>query len=419
MKIFGLCDCNNFYVSCEKVFNPALRNKPTVVLSNNDGCVVARSPEAKKLKIPMGIPLFKIKHLVKKHDIKVFSSNYSLYGDMSGRVMNIISQYVPDMEIYSIDEAFIDFSNCDFNLFDYCRFLRKKIDQCTGIPVSIGLGQTKTLAKIANKIAKSSGSDFFSFTDCTDSDYWLKDFPVEDIWGIGSKSAKYLKLINIKSAFDLKYADYRRLRSKMGVHAQRIIAELNSTPSYELEPVPEPQKAVRSSRTFSKPVNDKEMIKEAVSTYASRGALKLRTNNLRAGCMSLFLMTDRFKSDFNIVSDTKIFNTPENNTAVFVKAACEITDKIFSKKSMYKKAGVIFQDLADDKKIQMSFFDETDTEKSDKLMSAVDEINAKFGNNTLKFSSCGTSSEKRDWKIKSDYRSPCYTTRWDEIVRVK
>lgn len=418
MKIFALTDCNNFYVSCEKVFDPSLRNRPVVVLSNNDGCVVSRSYEAKKI-IPMGIPFFKIKPLIARHNIAAFSSNYALYGDMSSRVMNILAQFSSDIEIYSIDEAFLDLNPFKKDLKGISKEIRTKVLKSTGIPVSIGIGETKTLAKIASHIAKTQNlGGVFSLINNKKIDDYLKSFPVDKIWGIGKRSSIYLNSRGIKTAYHLKKTKPFTLKSKMGINAQKIIDELNSKSVYELEKNPPPVKGIRSSRTFPHPIREKRLLKEAVSSYSTRAGLKLREQNLKAGYLIVFLKTNRFSSNYHTDSKTIYFDVPQNNTAELIKASTKAVEELFNPDLHYKKAGVLLGDLSDANRTQLSLFEKKDMEKSDKVMKVLDNINKKFGNDTLKFSSSGLSGNE-EWKIKCNMRSPSYTTDWNQLPRVK
>lgn len=419
MKIFALIDCNNFYVSCERVFDPSLRKKPVVVLSNNDGCVVARSQEAKKAGITMGVPFFKIQPLIKKLGIRAFSSNYPLYADMSSRVMNIIGSSFPETEIYSIDEAFAEISHFAFDIEHYCSQVRNKIYRCTGIPVSIGIGHSKTMAKIASEIAKTqTSSDLFSFVHNSRTDTFLKNFPVQDIWGIGRKTASFLISKGIKTALELKKSNPLYLRSKMGIHAVRIISELNDTPCYMLESNPPPSKTIRSSRSFPKPVNSKESLKEAISSFSSTAGLKLRKQKSRAGYLTVFLMTDRFKNDFKFLAKTIDFESPVNDDFSLVSASVKGLDQIYSKSFSYKKAGIILGGISRESFNQMTFFNNKNIEKKEAVMKTFDEINNKFGRNALKISSCGINSPL-DWQMKSEMRSPMYTTSWNDLPQAR
>lgn len=364
MKIFALIDCNNFYVSCERVFDPSLRNRPVIVLSNNDGCVIARSPEAKKAGIKMGEPYFKVKPLVKKLQIRVFSSNYALYADMSSRVMSIIADSFPETEIYSIDESFALLDNCVFDIEKHCTNIKDKIYKYTGIPVSIGIAQSKTMAKIASSIAKSQAkTNVFSFIQNENTDNYLKNFYVEDIWGIGRKSSAYLYSKGIKTAFQLKNANFNILKNKLGINGLRTIKELNNISSYPLESNPAASKSIRSSRSFPKSLNNKESLREAVSSFSSIAGLKLRKQKSKAGYLTVFLMTDRFKTDFKFLAKTIDFDFPVNDDFSLVNASLKGLDQIYSKSFFYKKAGIVLGNISHEDFNQMTFFNNKDIEK--------------------------------------------------------
>jgi DNA polymerase V len=419
MKIFALIDCNNFYVSCERVFDPSLRNRPVMVLSNNDGCVIARSPEVKKAGIKMGEPFFKVKPLAKKLQIRVFSSNYALYADMSSRVMKIIADFFPETEIYSIDESFALLDNCVFDIEKYCTDIKNKIYKYTGIPVSIGIGQSKTMAKIASSIAKSQGkTNVFSFVKNKNTDNYLKNFNVEDIWGIGRKSASYLYSKGIKTAYQLKNTPFNALKSKMGINGLRTIQELNNISCYPLESNPPASKSIRSSRSFPNPVNNKNSLKEAVSTFSSIAGLKLRKQQSKAKYLTVFLMTDRFKTDFKFLAKTIDFDFPVNDDFSLVNASLKGLDQIYSKSFFYKKAGIVLGNINHEDFNQMTFFNNNNIEKKESVMEIFDKINDKFGKNTLKISSCGI-NKSLGWQMRRKMCSPLYTTSWNDLPKAR
>lgn len=422
MPIFALVDCNNFYVSCERVFNPMLENRPVIVLSNNDGCAVARSNEAKALGIKMGTPYFKIKHLIDYHGIHVFSSNYALYGDMSNRVMQTLVEFTPAIEIYSIDEAFLDMTRFAFtDLTEYGTQIRQKVKQDTGIPVSIGIATSKTLAKVANKIAKKStrAKGVLDLTNTTYQDKALEMTPVDDVWGIGRKYAAFLTMRGINTAKDFKYADPKMIQKKMGINGIRTQKELCGESYYPLEENPPVKKSISVSRSFKKPVTDKNDLSEAVCSYIARGAEKLRTQNSLAEAMTIYVTTNRFKPEsFYCNSATCTFPTALNNTPELIKHGQAALKQIFQKGREYTKAGVIFLHLTQNGCFQQDLFDTTDRIRPAKVMQVMDQINQKMGTNTLKYMATGI-SEDRPWETKFNHRSPAYTTDWDQILTVR
>ncbi len=422
MPVFALVDCNNFYVSCERVFKPELEGKPVIVLSNNDGCAVARSNEAKALGIKMGVPFFKLKQIINTMDVHVFSSNYALYGDMSNRVMQILDMFAPAMEIYSIDEAFLDFSDFAFTgLKSYAFNIRKKIKKDTGIPVSIGMATSKTLAKLANKIAKSSlkTGGVLDLTSMKFQDRALEITPVEDVWGIGGRYAAYLKLKGIKTALDFKYADTRVIRKKMGINGIRLQRELCGECCYPLaEDIHTRRKSVSASRSFKKPVTDLTALSQAISLYISRGAVKLREQNSFAETMTVYVMTSRFKPEsFYYNSQTAVFPTASNNTSELIKQGKKILKQIFKRDKQYTKAGIVFSNLVQDGHVQQDLFNTRDTARTQKLMETVDNINSQMGRGCVRSAALG-SSNKQYWQTISNYRSSAYTTRWDQLLTV-
>ncbi len=417
-SIFALVDCNNFYVSCERVFRPDLENRPVVVLSNNDGCVVARSNESKALGIKMGQPAFKAVDLFKKHNVIVFSSNYSLYADMSSRVMQTLANYTPDIEIYSIDEAFLSFDGIQKNLTDHCRNMRNTVKKWTGIPVSIGIAHTKTLAKIANHLAKKSkkANGVLDLTNQRWLDKALQAIDVGDIWGIGSKSAIKLKTAGISNAYHLKNADLNWIKKVFGVNGLRTVYELNSQACFTLEENPPAKKSVTVSRSFGKPIETLEELKNATAGYTARACEKLRQQNLAANSMIVYAMTNRFDektSYFNSHSIT--FDTATNYTPLVISAAIKAVEKIFRNKSKFKKSGVIFNDLVSADRLQPNLFDRVDHTKNKRLMKAIDNINSRFSLNKVTWAAEGLN---KPWQTKFDYRSKRYTTRWNELLEI-
>jgi len=416
-KIFALVDCNNFYVSCERVFRPDLKNKPVIVLSNNDGCAVARSNEVKALNISVGTPVFKIADLIKKHDIQIYSSNYALYGDMSERVMNTISSFVSSIEIYSIDEAFLDLSDIsETEITNFCKKIQQTVYQWTGIPVSIGIAETKTLAKIANRIAKKS-KKAKGLLDLTQSPYInhaLEITDVEDVWGVGRQYGKFLKKHGILNALQLRDAAHYLIRKKMGICGTKMQNELKGKSCFPLETNPPAKKGITVSRTFKKAVTNIKDIKEAIATFVSRGGEKLRREKSVAKLMIVYISTGRFIDKTYCASKAISLPVPTNNTPELICYAMDAIEKIFRQDFLLKKAGVIFQELAPENSYQTGLFDRIDRKKSKKIMTSLDAINKKMGAGTLKYAATGLNPSPK-WRTVFNMRSPAYTTDWNQL----
>ena len=418
-KIFALVDCNNFYASCERVFNPKLEGKPIVVLSNNDGCVVARSDEAKALGIPMGAPYFKYKQLINRNRVYVFSSNYTFYGDMSARVMTSLKSLVKNIEIYSIDEAFLDISSfyyCDLD--DTAREIRRLIKQWTGIPVSIGIGPTKTLAKVANRQAKKyTASNVFDIRDEGTREEILKDLPLEEIWGISTRWGRRLQRIGIDTAYDLTQANARHVRKTISIVGERIHHELNGVSCIGIEEVKN-KKNIISSKSFGRKVIRVGELEEAVSNYVARACEKLRAQGSRAQGLYVFLRTSPFVDPEKRYSNgmSTFFTIPTSNTSKIVKEAKYLTRKLFVYGYEYQKIGVMLLDITGAENEQYSFYEYENYDQSDRVMEVLDGINSKYGSSTL---TLGAQGIKKDWKMKSEKKSAAYTTNMLQIPTVK
>ena len=425
MSVFALVDCNNFYVSCERVFQPNLENKPVAVLSNNDGCLVARSNEVKKLGIPMGAPFFKYKEQLKLMGCKVFSSNYTLYGDMSGRVMEILSQHCQEMEIYSIDEAFLDLTGIpEQELIPFCQKLKNLIKKCTGIPVSFGLASTKTLAKLANNLAKDDMrkgqklyNDVFSFVGMDEAALHktFSQVAVGDLWGIGRQYTKKLEASGINTVAQLVKQNPEWINKNLTIQGSRLVQELKGSICHKLELFSPDKKSIASTRSFGKSVSDLLNLKEAVGTHATRIGQKLRSGKQVTSFMQVFVMTDRFKENFSYKSANFKFANPTNYTPELIERAIHEVEKLFEKGVNYKKAGIIVSDLQSEIDLQQPLFNEKKftTEKEKKLMEVFDALNKKFGKMTIRSGQIGYS---KDWQMKQDLSSPRYTTNWKELL---
>jgi DNA polymerase V len=423
-KKFAIVDCNNFYVSCERVFDPSLRNKPVVVLSNNDGCIVARSNEVKNAGIPMGIPYFKVKDELTEINCVVLSSNYALYGDMSRRIMETLAEFTNNLEIYSIDEAFLslDHINADA-LTDFGYQIKEIIYQNTGIPVSVGIAQTKTLAKLANEIAKKDGrknnqyKGVINLYQNHNVDQYLKITPVGDIWGVGRKYNKLLEKNNLLNVYDLIQTSDLWIKKHLTIQGLRMVKELRGIPCLDLETVLDPKKGIISSRSFSKKIERLLELQEAVATHASRIGEKLRKQNSVAGEIYVFLMANRFKTDSYYKSLSLKLPTQTNYTPELIKHALIVLDKIYKKGLLYQKAGVMSYNISSDKSIQLNLFDTPNPafQRQEKIMQVLDKLNQKYGKNTLKLATLGM---KQAWQMRSQMRSPRYTTVWNELLKV-
>ena len=413
--VFALIDCNNFYVSCERLFDPALRHRGVVVLSNNDGCIVSRSNEVKKLGIKMGVPLFQARQQLQRHNIAVLSSNYTLYADMSARVMETLSQFTDDMEVYSIDEAFLAMPPDHGDLTSYGRQMRHTVTQWTGIPVSVGIGSTKTLAKLANRIAKTSArADGVLDLTCSQRhlDIALDRTDVADLWGVGHATAQKLKATGITTALDLRNADLRWIKRHLGIMGVRTVLELRGTVCYDLETNPPAKKGITVSRSFGAPIVSIDMLTQALSTYIPRAAEKLRDQHLAAHTMTLYAMTNRFDTDhWYYGSHTVEFQTATNDTLQMLHDGLPAVKKIFKNSASFNKAGVMLCGLVPENKVQGNLFDTRDRVKSRRLMQAIDTINSGSGA-ALFMASQGI---QRPWQTRFQYRSGRYTTCWDEL----
>ncbi len=422
-RSIALIDVNNFYVSCERVFNPKLEGKPVVVLSNNDGCSVARSNEVKALGVKMGQPWFQLKDLAEKYGIVAYSSNYALYADMSNRAMSILATFSPNHEVYSIDECFLDLTGFKaYNLVHYGQRIRQRIKQCTGLPVCVGIGSTKTLAKLANHVAKKN-LEFNAVCDMNamspqQRDEWFRKIEVSEVWGIGRRLAPRLHEMDIKTVLDLKRASPSRMRSCFSVVMEKIILEINGTCCIELEEINLPKKQIISSRSFGIPVSDLASLEESVSLYISRAAEKLRRQQSYAGAVIVTIRTSPFKvkESYYANSLTIPLSTQTNNTVLLTNFALWGLRKIYRQGYKYQKAGVMLSNLVSAHNRQSDLFslESVDT-KSDHLMQVIDQINARMGRSTLKLASEGF---RQPWKMKQGNKSPSYTTSWDELICV-
>lgn len=416
-KIFALIDCNAFYVSCERVFNPKLNNKPVVALSNNDGCIIARSKEAKALGIKMGVPLFKVKDIVERENVIVFSSNYTLYADMSRRVMNIISEFTPSIEVYSIDEAFIELTNMNVDYESYARHMRKVILQYTGIPVSIGIASTKTLTKVANHIAKDDESleGVCSLIQHENLDQVLEDTNVADVWGVGRQLSKKLIANGIFNAKLLKNCEDAWVRKMMSVNGLKTVSELREISCLDLEETSATRKSCCTTRSFGKPLINLEDIEQAVTTFARRATERIRGENLIASTVSVFLRTNPFdRNRYYSNSSTTTLSYPTYDTVQIVKIALQLTKIIFRENYKYKKAGVLLSGFYEKGTETKDLFSEA-RYRSPKLMSAVDQINERYGSDTIQIA---TECQMGKWEQKRKNCTQSYTTQLDNVLLI-
>lgn len=417
-RAIALVDVNNFYVSCERVFNPKLEGKPVVVLSNNDGCAIARSNEVKALGIRMGEPWFKLKDLALKHGIVAYSSNYTLYADMSNRVMTILREFSPAQEVYSIDECFLDLTG--FQHLDLCNYgqqIRCRIREWVGLPVCVGIGPTKTLAKLANHISKKNPQfngvcDLGAMSVAVQND-WLSKIEVGEVWGIGRRLSSQLNAIGILSALDLKRADAAVLCTQFTVVMEKIVRELNGTVCIELEEITPPRKQIISSRSFGIPVTDLQSLEEAVCMYVTRAAEKLRRQHSFAGAIHVYIRTSPFNEREPHYANSLTIPLPSqtDDTMQLARVASWGLRKIYRRGYRYQKAGVMLSGIVDGQGRQSDLFS-TQSCQSSRIMAVMDQINALMGKNTLHLASQGF---WQPWRMKQGNKSQNYTTDWNEL----
>ena len=420
-NIVALVDCNNFYVSCERVFDPSLEGKPVAVLSNNDGCIVSRSNEIKAMNIPMGAPGFKHEARILKHGGTLLSSNYALYGDMSRRVMQTLEEFSPEMEIYSIDEAFLNLNGFrQRDLEDYGRRIREKVRKWTGIPVSVGISRTKTLAKIANRFAKrySGYKGCLVLLDDERIEKALNLTPVAEIWGIGRQYDRFLRQNGILNAWQLRNAPENFIDHYLTSTGHKTVLELQGFACIRMEEAPAPKRSVVCSRSFGRQVEELKDLEEAVSEYVTRAAEKLRAQHSVAQQMMVFLATNRFKEGPQYNNALQIqLSPPSAHTPDLIKIALTMLHELHLPGFQYKKAGVMFSGLISEDDVPLNLLETNylDDRRHD-LIQAVDRLNRKHGRDTVFFASSGT---KRDWQMKRARLSPAYTTRWTDLIRTK
>lgn len=418
--MFALIDCNNFYASCERVFNPSLINKPIVVLSNNDGAVIARSNEAKAVGVPMGALMFKYKDFFRKNNVHVFSANFTLYGDMSNRVMTLLEDYSPEIEVYSIDEAFLKLQKMQFSDYNsYGLEIQKRITKNTGIPISVGISTTKSLSKVANRIAKK-------YAQQTDSCYvidteekrlkalkWLK---VEDVWGIGRQHAKRLQSVGVKTAFDFTQLEDLWVKRNMSIIGLKLKHDLQGIPILDLEEI-SPKKTIAITRSFESNLVLYKDVKERLNTFAIMAAEKLRRYQFCCTSAMVFLNTNRHREDLKQYHNSIVvkFPFPTNSSIEISQFVDEALEQIFVQGYSYKKAGVVLMDFILEDKLQLNLFKNSNT-KHQPLMKVIDALNTKLGQQKVKLASQDLT---RVWKMKQERLSPCYTTRLEDVIVVK
>lgn len=413
-KLFAVVDCNNFYVSCEKVFDPSLCSKPIIVLSNNDGCVISRSEEAKALGIKMGVPYFQIKALCEKEKVRVFSSNFHFYGDMSARVMNCIADFTPNMEIYSIDEAFLDLTGFQEEDLDaYAAEISSRVSKWTSIPVSVGLASTKTLSKAANLIGKKYvKAPVFNLLSAEAREYGLRLLDVREVWGIGSRLSEKFKSLGINSAWDLAVADDALIKSNFSISELKIAYELRGISCFE-NSHPQAQKTIATTRSFGGVIKDKYLLEKSVISFVTNAASKLRRQGLLASALYLYVRTNKHSKKDEYLYDSHLvkFQVATDDTSRLIKYTKEALSKIYKNGVSYKKAGVVLMDLIDPSRTQFSLIEGINEKKSKILMKMMDEINAKAGNNKVKFASNSS-------HIAFSKGLPHFTTRWEDLPKV-
>ncbi|MBK8785099.1 MAG: Y-family DNA polymerase [Chitinophagaceae bacterium] len=421
----AIVDCNSFYAACERLFKPSLHGKPVVVLSNNDGCIVSRTDEAKALGIQMAGPYYQNKEEIEKNKVAVFSSNYHLYGDLSWRVMETLRILSPHVEVYSVDESFLDLDGIDENkLHEYALFLKHTTELWTGIPVSIGVAPSKVLSKVANRLAKKDkiGTRGVMILQTPQQQMEaLQRTAVEDVWGVGGASSKKLRLFNINTAWDLRNMSEDWARKNLGgVVGVRLIKELRGQPCIEMKDPLETKKMIATTRMFGKPVYELRELREAVATYITRAAEKLRRQNSAAKTISVFLVTNNYSSHYEYKpASFSLYTTlpfATSLTNLLIEHAMPLVEQLYSKGSKYLKAGVILSGIVPDNAVQFNLFEQPSHHNEKKLMKMIDNVNFSMRNDVLKFASSGT---KRDWKMRQELRSPRYTTRWDELYKVR
>ena len=420
--MFALVDCNNFYVSCERVFQPQFQNKPVVVLSNNDGCVISRSEEAKALGIPMGAPEFKYKDLIKQHNIQMFSSNYALYGDLSNRVMKTLQYFTPDIENYSIDEAFLNFEKVKIDDYNgYGIQIKKRIQKWIGIPVCVGFGKTKALSKIANRIAKKfkerTAGIYVIDTDekRTKALKWTK---IEDVWGIGFRLSKKMKAKNIHTAYDFTLAHNTAfIQNCMGVLGLRLQMELQGKSVLQLEEQPSAKKSIAVTRTFEKSVSTFEEMKERVSTFATVASEKLRKQNSCCYGIMLYIRKDQYKTSSERYNFSSYVHLPfaTQSALTLSQTAIKMLKNVFENDEVYNKAGIILTEIIPQEQKQFHLFEE-ENPKHEKLMKVMDNIRKKTGERKIRL---GNQDLNKTWKMKQNHLSKRYTTNSKELLEIK
>ncbi len=412
----ALVDCNNFYVSCERLFRPDLRTTPVVVLSNNDGCVVSRSNEAKAIGVRMGQPWFECKALAEEHGIVALSSNYALYADLSNRVMSVLSTYSPRTEVYSIDECFVDLTGTP-KLRDVSYQMREQVMQWTGIPVCVGIGPTKTLAKLSNFVAKRHprSKGVFNYNDLTEAQQTklLSQITVDEVWGVGRKLTKRLDEHGIQTVQDLRLAHTPTLRAEFGVVIEKTQRELQGIACIDLQEVVPDKQQIISSRSFGSMVEDVDVLKDAMSTFVANACAKLRAQDSHASVIQVFLHTNRFRKALPqyMPSLAIPLPMPTNDSLAVNKWACHLIDLMFKPEYQYKKAGVVLSEISPTSHIQGDLL-ALETENNSRLMTAIDQLNSRFGRGAVKISTQGA---HKGWQMKQERKSPSYTTDWSEI----
>ncbi len=423
--MIALVDCNNFYVSCERVFSPSLEGRPVGVLSNNDGCVVARSPEIKALGVRMGAPAHEIPPEIRRQCV-LLSSNYALYGDMSKRVTMVLGEHTPDVDVYSIDESFLGFEGFSADsLEDRCQALRGEVLRDTGIPVSVGLSTSKTLAKLANHQAKKVPGYNGVATlepDSASIRELLQSLPVEEVWGVAGRMAVRLLELGIKTAWDLREAPPKRIRQHSSVVMERIVWELRGVDCIPLDDMAQPKKQIMVSRSFGRLTHQPHELREAIRAHASRAGEKLRHQGSLARAMQVFLRTNPFRNDLPQHRESVVIPlpSPTDDSRMLVAGATQGLDALYRKGFRYQKCGVMLMDLCERGAEQLELMDEPRTDdqrkRSSQLMATLDRLNSEHGRGTVSF---GLPGSKSGWQLRSENRTPRYTTRWDELMKVR